>query len=609
MFIGSTLGQDPHTLGLYKAGQIAKYLDIPYYILAPMLPIKEKVGAMVEEDPSYIGLSYRLSPKRAVNELREFLVEMEKQGLFKNKQRKIAFSGLPDSVEAVKKSKLAEKYPIVLHPSKKNLQENVRTTLEFFDIPEDDKMGVLKKIVSQNEPKKIEILDELAKHVVHDDSEVELQKPSDKALRHLPSRIVERGSPIIRTHYGVPAKSIEPTVKGIKKIAEERLIDEISLGSSDLSQRYFDNEEMFNKLNNKGKNDGGVPYKTKDDLIRLFEATRRGNYPSIKPYAHVYKIKEFVDVCLESGMLYGAHQAIPLFWFSELDGRGPLTVPEAIVEHIEAVKHLAQKGIPVEMNDPNQWSSRFVHDTLFVVDYALIASVMYEAGVKDIILQCQFNKPADTGDYADLAKMSAAIEIVELLRPRHNQSNIIVETRAGIEHFSTDLQHAKYQLARTTLLQQMINPQIIHLVSYCEANYVAQAKDIIESAKVVHRAIKAFKQHEHYLKQYLKDPIVTNRKNHLINEAMYVLKHIVQQSKHYRKEIQPNEYYKCLSDPQALIFSMKSRLMTAPGVVHPDYKNDNIFTKANQYGFIDSYESWDSKTPINEMKRLSLYFK
>ena len=112
--------------------------------------------------------------------------------------------------------------------------------------------------------------------------------------------------------------------------------------------------------------------------------------------------------CLQVGMLRGGHQAVPLFWFSELDGRGPMRVDEAIDEHIDAVRYLVQKGIPTEMNDPNQWSSRLAHDTVFVADYALIASVMYAAGSPNMIFQCQFNKPVETGDFADLAKFKAA---------------------------------------------------------------------------------------------------------------------------------------------------------------------------------------------------------
>ncbi len=88
------------------------------------------------------------------------------------------------------------------------------------------------------------------------------------------------------------------------------MVDEISLGSSDLSQRYFGKPEEF-KIR---KNDGGVPYKDYNDLVKLFQATRQGNYPSIKPYAHVSDILNFIDICIKAGMLIGAHQAIPLFF-------------------------------------------------------------------------------------------------------------------------------------------------------------------------------------------------------------------------------------------------------------------------------------------------------
>ena len=389
------------------------------------------------------------------------------------------------------------------------------------------------------------------------------------------------------------------------KIADNGAVDEISLGSSDLSQRYFGNPMAFEVH----KNDGGVPYKTKEDLSMLYLATRRGNFPSIKPYAHVYQLKEFVDTCLETGMLIGAHQAVPLFWFCELDGRGPLSVPDAIVEHIETVRYLASKGIPVEMNDPNQWSSRFANDTLIVVDYALIASVMYNAGVKDMIFQCQFNKPAETGDYADLAKMSAAIKIIESIRPVGNKARIYIETRPGIEHFSADLETAKYQLARSTLLQMIINPDIIHLVSYCEADHAATAEDVIESSKIVRRAVRIFKENEHDLRKTLSHPVILQRKEYLLKQAQYVIDHIVKLSKQYYKGISINEYYKCLSDPAALIESLRLKLMSAPGITHPEYADPDMLTKAGEYGFIDCYETWDDKIPMSEERRISLLYR
>jgi hypothetical protein len=64
--------------------------------------------------------------------------------------------------------------------------------------------------------------------------------------------------------------------------------------------------------------------------VDLFQASRRGNYPGMKPYAHVANLVPFIDTCIRAGMLVGSHQAVPLFWFNELDGRGPAPVRESI---------------------------------------------------------------------------------------------------------------------------------------------------------------------------------------------------------------------------------------------------------------------------------------
>ena len=66
----------------------------------------------------------------------------------------------------------------------------------------------------------------------------------------------------------------------------------------------------------------------------------------MKPYAHVTDLVPFVDTCMRAGMLVGSHQAVPLYWFNELDGRGPTPVRESIREHIATVRELARRGIP-----------------------------------------------------------------------------------------------------------------------------------------------------------------------------------------------------------------------------------------------------------------------
>ncbi|SEO26544.1 hypothetical protein SAMN04488134_105183 [Amphibacillus marinus] len=604
LFIGLTLGNDPHTVGIHKAAKLAKLAGIAYMILPPALSDDEKIKTLIDQNPRFIGLSYRLSVEPALSELKKFLERMEEAGLFKDPERRVGFSGLFLTLDAISNGGLLEQYPIELIGSDKQIEVKTNQTLNFFQVAQGHERDQIVELVRQEaNPKKVPLLDELASEVVDQNSylsEQPLKKPSEDALKHLPNRMKESAIPLIRTHFGIPSDSIDPTVQGIIKLAEQGAVDEVSLGSSDLSQRYFGNEQAFQIY----KNDGGVPYKNKAELAALFEASRRGNFPSVKPYAHVYQLKPFVDTCLETGMLVGAHQAVPLFWFSQLDGRGPLSVPDAIQEHIETVEYLASKNIPVEMNDPNQWSSRFIHDALFVVDYALIAAVMYASGVKDMIFQHQFNKPAETGDYADLAKMAAAKVIIEQIRPEGNQANVYLEARAGIEHFSTDLEVAKFQLARTTLLQMIFDPNMFHLVSYCEASHAATADDVIESAKIVRRSAKLFKDHEAKLKKVLTDPIVVERKQFLLNEAMVVLKAIASLSKAYREDMDMAEWYQCLADPQALSEAMARRYMTAPGITLPDYENTELLTKIGRYGFIDCYASYDDARPLTEQERL-----
>ena len=601
LFLGMTLGNDPHTLGIFNAGKIAQKARINFMLVPTDISDDEKFRIIKEQDPLYLGLSYRLSPEKAVEELKRFLIKLDEYNLLQG--RKLCFGALLPTLKEVHILGLDTKYHIELMGSYPDLDKTTRETAYFFGL-KDGKIleEVVKEIHDENEPKRIEILDELAKSVIEYDKyllEKPLERPSDKALEYFPQRMKESAIPVIRSHFGVPDDTIFPTIEGIREIANSGAVDEISIGSSDLSQRYYGQPDKFIEL----KNDGGVPYQDINDLRLLALAAKTGNFPSLKPYCHVSNIVGFIDDCLTVGMLKGAHQAIPLFWFNELDGRGDMTLEESVDAHLEGVKYLAQKGIPVEMNDPNQWSSRFVHDTLFVVSYALISSVMFKAGVKDIVLQCQFNKPATTGDYADLGKFTAVKRVVESLRPIGNKANVYYEARSGIEHFSTDLEKAKYQLARSVLLQMLIEPSILHLVSYCEADHVATANDVIESSKILRCAAHTFQNNELDIKKAVDWNIVNERADFLYKEAMVVLYELVALAVR-DKSIDTHSLYLYLSEPSVLKKAVQYRYMTAPGIAGKKYANKDILTKVTEYGFLNCYEIWEDKKPMNEAKRI-----
>lgn len=602
-FVATSLANDPHTEGMHNASKIAALDDIGSLILPPSLDYKPFYDAINKYKPHYIGLSYRQNEDVAVHELFKVISYFVETGLVKPEDDvRIIFAGLPKTIQILKGRINELPLPIYLCQSSPTVLERITETVDFFEIIH-DREKIIAQIHEELEPRGIKIFDQLADEAISGDeykNEPPLDIPSIPAISDYIVRIKESEFPVLRSHFGIPAKDIQPTIDGIKELAEARVIDEISLGSSDLSQRYFGHPEMFEKL----KNDGGVPYKTFQDLEAIYQASRRGNYPGVKPYCHVTDLVLFVHQCLDAGMLKGAHQAVPLYWFNELDGRGPAEVRPNIKEHFAAVRELAKCGIPVEMNDPNQWSSRWAHDTIIVTSYALISAVMTMCGVQNMVLQMQFNKPKETGDYADLAKMSAGLEMARLVSlGRHNPASIFRETRTGIESLSSDMSHAKWQLARSTFLQMCMDPHIIHIVSYCEANYAAKPADVIDSSRLIRHTIRLFRENKGDIMKEVNNPIIKERKEYLMQESLYLLNEIAKLHPAYTPA-PITSMAQFLGNEDVIASSIEKKLMSAPGIINKKYRGDFI-TKPLKYGMIDLVDNYTSPRIMTENERLN----
>ena len=601
-FVATSLANDPHTEGMHNASKIAALDGIGSFILPPSLDYQAFYDAIDKYQPRYIGLSYRQNEDVAVHELFKVLNYFRETGLVKpSDDVKIIFAGLPKTIQILE-GKLSElPLPVYLCKASPIVLERVTETVDYFEITHNREM-IIKQVHEELEPRGIEIFNQLADEAVRGDdykNEPPLDIPSIPAMNDYILRIKESKFPVLRSHFGIPAPDIKPTVEGIRELANARVLDELSLGSSDLSQRYFGHPEMFDKL----KNDGGVPYKTYQDLVTIYQASRCGNYPGVKPYCHVTDLVNFVHQCLDAGMLRGVHQAVPLYWFNELDGRGPAEVRPNIREHFAAVRELAKCGIPVEMNDPNQWSSRWAHDTIIVTSYALISAVMTMCGVQNMVLQMQFNKPKETGDYADLAKMSAGLEMARLISMgRPNPAPIYRETRTGIESLSADMNRAKWQLARSTFLQMCMDPHIIHIVSYCEANYAARPADIIDSSRLIRRAVRIFRENKEDVMKEIDSPIVTERKEYLMKESAYLLNEIAKLHPAY-KPVPLTAMAQYLGDEDVIASSIEKKLMSAPGIINEKYRGDFI-TKPLKYGMINLVDDYTHPRVVTERERL-----
>jgi hypothetical protein len=261
---------------------------------------------------------------------------------------------------------------------------------------------------------------------------------------------------------------------------------------------------------------GGVPIRTREDLIRIYEASRTGNYPLLRIYSGTRDLIKWAEMALET--INNAWAAIPLCWYNALDGRSTRAPEEAIAQNQAAMRWYAERGIPVEVNEAHHWSMRDAHDTLSVVMAYLAAYNARAMGVKHYIAQYMFNSPPSMYGSMDLAKMLAQMEMIESL---HGDEFVSMrQVRAGLLHFSPDLQTAKGQLAASTVLALALQPHIIHVVGFCEGDHAATADDVIESCQIVRGVLRNCL---FGMPEMGADPKVQERKQELIAEAEVLL--------------------------------------------------------------------------------------
>jgi hypothetical protein len=187
--------------------------------------------------------------------------------------------------------------------------------------------------------------------------------------------------------------------------------------------------------------------------------------------------------------LHNAWCAIPLFWFNQMDRRGPWNLEGSIREHQRVMAWYGERDIPVELNEPHHWGMRDSSDVVYVASAFLSAYNAKKAGVKDYIAQMMFNSPPGLSDAMDLAKMLAILEMIAPLSIQGRSFRIWRQTRIGLLSHPLDPDAARGHLAASTYLQMALKPHIYHIVGHTEAHHAATAEDVIEASKIVRRAI------------------------------------------------------------------------------------------------------------------------
>ncbi|HEY65016.1 MAG TPA: methionine synthase [Caldilineae bacterium] len=535
--IGGALGECVHVAGIAHVLRLAEELGWHTVFLGPAVSINEFITAIREHDPELVAVSYRLTPETAESLLRAFQEAVIKNGL---DDRRYAFGGTP---------------PVVEHARR---------------------LALFEACFSGEEP-----IEEVIAYLKGE----QVQQPGEEAY---PQTLVERirwkaPYPIIRHHFGLP--TVEATIEGIEKIAESRVLDVISLGTDQDAQENFFHPE---RQDPRRKGAGGVPVRSAEDFRRLYAASRRGNYPLMRTYTGTDDFIRLAEIYVET--IHIAWAAIPLFWFNQLDGRGPWDLEGSLREHQKLMRWYAERDIPVEVNEPHHWGLRDAPDVIYVVASYLSAYNARAMGVKDYVAQYMFNSPAGLSDRMDLAKILACIEMSESLAGP--DFRVYRQTRTGLLSYPVEPAAARGHLAASVYLQMAVQPHIMHVVAATEADHATTAEELIESVRIARRAI------ENALRgapDMTADPIVQARKEKLIAEAQVTLEAI--------RDLAGPDVEDPLADPATLTRAVTTGILDAPHLRGSPIARGQIVTR-----IIDGRcEAVDPETgePLREAERIA----
>jgi hypothetical protein len=326
--------------------------------------------------------------------------------------------------------------------------------------------------------------------------------------------------------------------------------------------------------------------RSEDDYRALYAASRRGNFPLLRTYSGTDDFIRLAEMYVNTINI--AWCAIPLFWFNQMDGRGPWDLEGSIREHQQLMQWYGEHNIPVELNEPHHWGMRDSSDAVFVVSAFLAAYNARAFGVKDYIAQMMFNSPPGLSDAMDLAKM---LTVMDLIQPLENDNfKIWKQTRIGLLSHPLDPEAARGHLAASTYLQMALQPHIYHIVGHTEADHAATADDVIIASRIARRAI----ENAMGAPDMTADPVIAKRRADLASEADAILDAI--------RSIAPPEAGDPLTDAFTLARAVTSGILDAPQLVNNKFGRGQVRTRIVNGACVSVDEKGN---PISEQERIS----
>lgn len=529
LIIGGAIGNCVHVAGVFNYLQLAESAGYRTIFLGAAVPLEKWAQSIKEHDPALVCLSYRLTPAALPALLEQFFGMLRGEGLLERRLYYFGGTG-PCLAEARKYGHFSA----------------------FFQGEEEL-------------PRLMASLFEGGRRV-----EGALRRPALAGESAGPSdlkRLIESGSfqPMLRHHFGLP--SLESTIAGIEKIAASGQVDIISLAPDQNAQEFFFEPD---KMNPHLDGTGGIPLRSEGELTRLWQAAQRGNYPRLRIYSGTNNLLKWAR--MSHRRIKNAWGTVPLFWYSALDGRSHRSVEEALTENMAVIGWYARRGIPVEINEAHHWSLLESPDTVAVADFYIAAYNARKLGVKTYIAQLMFNTPRLTTAKMDLAKMLAKLELIAGLEDEN--FTCLRQVRAGLTHFSIDPDVAKGQLAASTLLSLAVKPQIIHVVSFSEADHAATPEEVIESCKIVRGVLRSAGNE---FPDLTGDPAVQERKRHLVKESKRLLCSLQDQFSAIAADP--------LSDPACLARAVRTGFLDAPHLLNNPAALGRIKTRPVRGGY------------------------
>lgn len=497
---------DAHTMGVHAAAALLR--DCGYRVTISPKNVEYAMERIMAESSqqvildwidefhiSRLGFSYRLDPDTAVELTGRLVHLLTSKGYYGGSHPKIKsifFAGLTPACE-----KIDKEYEGRVRTFRGG--ESAEETLLVMGVPFEDIPKTIKEGCQYDKE-----LEKFGKGIIKAEDYRRLKAPErnpypefgtmkDTLELRLDNNFKGGFQPIIRAHSG-PYSDDMSRIAMLKEyqdwcheLGKAGFLDVLSIGSSQLSQSNFG--ENWDGM----PNGGGVPVNSEAEYLDIWQAARP---MLVRTYSGTKNVTKMAEI-YERSINISWH-ALSLWWFNELDGRGPNALYDNLKEHLETIRWISTTGKPVETNVPHHFAFRGADDITYIISGFLAAKAAKKYGTKTFVLQNMLNTPRSTWGIQDLAKGRTLLKLVKELED--GSFRVVLQTRAGLDYFKPNLETAKVQLATVTALMDDIDPknemspEIVHVVSYSEALFLATPDILNDSIKITKTALSEYRR-------------------------------------------------------------------------------------------------------------------